>query len=514
MTEVEQGESRDVMQEDESAINIQPVDIHAAHSETVGEVIHKTVESVGTPARDSIFLENVGRPESQVPSLLLRPRSSILYDGRQSIEKPTDPKQDNLQTKAFKSILLFVTSFIFGLVLEKSRVFAPEVIQGQMFLHNWRLVKFFLMAIGLNQVVLGLLMMYPTDVKSFIGRFAARVQHLRTFRGTKSMRYDDTMVYKSHQGPIPIIIGGLLVGAGMAIGGLCPGTIYVQAGAGLKSGGIALAGGLLGALVFVLCQRLFINMRFWTMGQTWFVNNYAFKSFGVISVPSGITCICLAVTIHFLTTQHSEFDYFYDMGDKLTKGKSLLRQVAWDPILAGVFASVMVLLPNIIFMSRPYGMSTTYPAILTPFFAFKPILSNLFPERPSDIADFHFPSFEWGNQMLNVLGMFLGGLLSSVAAGNHGEMMDYLNYMNNPKRDPTPLLLFHTSMAVRVIQPLLAGFLVVFGSRMAGGCPTGHGLTGITLLKSTSILLGVPSMFIGGVITGIVMKAALTQSVF
>jgi uncharacterized membrane protein YedE/YeeE len=46
------------------------------------------------------------------------------------------------------------------------------------------------------------------------------------------------------------IIGGLLLGAGMAISGSCPGTVLAQSGAGLKTGFYGLGGAVLGGIVY------------------------------------------------------------------------------------------------------------------------------------------------------------------------------------------------------------------------------------------------------------------------
>lgn len=53
-----------------------------------------------------------------------------------------------------------------------------------------------------------------------------------------------------------VAIGGLIFGAGFAIGGYCPGTCVVGIGEGRRDGWVALLGGVVGALVFTLVYRL------------------------------------------------------------------------------------------------------------------------------------------------------------------------------------------------------------------------------------------------------------------
>ena len=50
------------------------------------------------------------------------------------------------------------------------------------------------------------------------------------------------------------IIGGLLLGAGIALAGACPGTVAAQVGVGYKDAWFTLAGGLVGAVAFTYLE--------------------------------------------------------------------------------------------------------------------------------------------------------------------------------------------------------------------------------------------------------------------
>lgn len=52
-----------------------------------------------------------------------------------------------------------------------------------------------------------------------------------------------------------VALGGLIFGAGFAIGGFCPGTCVVGLAEGRRDGGVALLGGIVGALAFTLVYR-------------------------------------------------------------------------------------------------------------------------------------------------------------------------------------------------------------------------------------------------------------------
>ena len=65
-------------------------------------------------------------------------------------------------------------------------------------------------------------------------------------------------------------------------------------------------------------------------------------------------------------------------------------------------------------------------------------------------------------------------------------------------------------------SPLLAfigGFILIFGSRLGGGCTSGHGLSGCAMLMVQS-WIAVPAMFMGGIITAVVLQISSNGSFF
>jgi uncharacterized membrane protein YedE/YeeE len=113
------------------------------------------------------------------------------------------------------------TGVVFGFALEKSRVFEPGVIVGQMQLRNYLMLKVFLAAVITGLIVLAVLN----------GAFGVKLS-LKPLL----LRAD--------------IIGGLILGAGIALAGACPGTTLAQIGAGYRDALFVLAGGIAGALTY------------------------------------------------------------------------------------------------------------------------------------------------------------------------------------------------------------------------------------------------------------------------
>lgn len=113
------------------------------------------------------------------------------------------------------------TGIVFGLALEKSRVFEPGVIIGQMQLRNFLMLKVFLASVITGLVVLAVMN----------GLFGVKL----------SLK---PLLYKAD------IIGGLILGAGITLAGACPGTTLAQIGAGYRDAFFTLLGGLAGALAY------------------------------------------------------------------------------------------------------------------------------------------------------------------------------------------------------------------------------------------------------------------------
>lgn len=114
---------------------------------------------------------------------------------------------------------------VFGFALEKSRVFEPGIIVGQMQLRNFIMLKVFLTAVATGAVVLAVLNGFGyVKLQPKAALYAAD------------------------------IVGGLILGAGITLAGACPGTTLAQIGAGYRDALFTLLGGLAGAVAFSYAQ--------------------------------------------------------------------------------------------------------------------------------------------------------------------------------------------------------------------------------------------------------------------
>ncbi|RYP54310.1 hypothetical protein DL768_000884 [Monosporascus sp. mg162] len=122
----------------------------------------------------------------------------------------------------------FITGAAFGAALRASGVYEPAVILSQLNATDWHMVETFLTASGTSAVVVALSQLFS---------------HL----SQKPRDYSSVGLFASYDGNV---LGGLLMGAGMALSGSCPGTIFVQLGAGIPSGFYTIAGCVLGGVVW------------------------------------------------------------------------------------------------------------------------------------------------------------------------------------------------------------------------------------------------------------------------
>jgi len=71
---------------------------------------------------------------------------------------------------------------------------------------------------------------------------------------------------------------------------------------------------------------------------------------------------------------------------------------------------------------------------------------------------------------------------------------------------PEILESFSPERSISLPAALVGGFSLIFGARLAGGCTSGHGLSGMASMGISSFI-SVPCMFAGGILTAILTRA-------
>jgi len=165
-----------------------------------------------------------------------------------------------------------------------------------------------------------------------------------------------------------------------------------------------------------------------------------------------------------------------------------LRKRAWSPYVAGALIGVLSWFAFA--TAKPLGVSTTFVrgvGLAEQALAPDHVAANAYFEKTGLAVD-------W--QMLLVVGILLGAWVSSRLSGDrHVERVPAMWSRR-----------FGPSVGKRYLAAFLGGVLVLFGARLAGGCTSGHGLSGaLQLALSGWVFLA--AVFVAGVATALSLFA-------
>jgi len=255
-----------------------------------------------------------------------------------------------------------------------------------------------------------------------------------------------------------IVLGGLIFGSGMAILGYCPGTLAISFGEGSVDALIGIIGGLLGGWVFTLLLPTISGILGPDLGKI-SLSSLAGSSvlFYILTIIIGGVFIWSAFWLH---------------------KKDKVKDMKW--LYSGIGLAVLELLVFLSYTTnRPIGASTTYP-----------YLADLL---TGTTQNNYFEKIQTpGNwELIFLTGSFLAGLIVSLVKKEFKITLIYDRWKNY-KGD---------SNSQRIVWSFVGGFILIFGARMAGGCTSGHILSGGMQLAVSSLVFGA-FVFIGLLVTG------------
>ncbi|HHI96382.1 MAG TPA: YeeE/YedE family protein [Thermodesulfatator atlanticus] len=159
----------------------------------------------------------------------------------------------------------------------------------------------------------------------------------------------------------------------------------------------------------------------------------------------------------------------------------------WSPYLGGFLTGILLIVSVVVtqkFLGKPHylGTSTAYVRVAG-------LLEKAVNQGSEALSYYqkYQPRVDW-KVALVFFGVPLGAFLAAV---KNGEFYAHLI----PARWKES---FGPRPALRAFTAFLGGFLIVYGARLAGGCPSGHGLSGMSQL-SLSGFITVAGFFIGGI---------------
>lgn len=172
-----------------------------------------------------------------------------------------------------------------------------------------------------------------------------------------------------------------------------------------------------------------------------------------------------------------------------------LRSASWSPYLAGALLGLLATL-SVVFstalLDKPkyLGASTTFVR------AAGLVEQNVAADHVEQNAYFAKTKVKIDWQMMLVVGIFLGALVSARIGGT----------ASLEKVPPIWKERFGNSSMTRGVGAFIGGAILLFGARLAGGCPSGHGLSG-NMQLAVSGLLALIFFMISGIVTARLLYA-------
>jgi uncharacterized membrane protein YedE/YeeE len=168
---------------------------------------------------------------------------------------------------------------------------------------------------------------------------------------------------------------------------------------------------------------------------------------------------------------------------------STLTQKAWSPYAAGILIGLLQI-PAFLLIKTALGASSSYVTVVGHLAGFvDPAVAQI------DYVAKHLAGAKNWWQVALVVGVALGAAASSWLSGTRRPAMSYVWSRG----------LGITTLSGRLPLAFVAGFIMLFGARVADGCTSGHGLSGIAQLAIGSFI-AVAAMFAGGIATATLLR--------
>jgi len=169
-------------------------------------------------------------------------------------------------------------------------------------------------------------------------------------------------------------------------------------------------------------------------------------------------------------------------------GKNPLTQARWSPYAVGIGLGLLSWLA-FAFANAPIGVTTSYSAMAgacaMPFVGEDAVMNNAYWAKTA-------PKIDYG--MLFLVGTALGGAASALLSRTW--RVEVVPQVWRDRFGPAP--------AGRLLAAFVGGVLAMYGARMAGGCTSGHGISG-GLQMAVSSWVFFMTMFAVGVGTAFLM---------
>lgn len=166
-----------------------------------------------------------------------------------------------------------------------------------------------------------------------------------------------------------------------------------------------------------------------------------------------------------------------------------VRARSWSPYVAGAIIGLLQI-PTFLVMETALGASSSYVTAGA-------YLASIVDPSVASIKYFasHMSGAKNWWQVAVDAGIAIGAFISMTLSGTHRQAI-------SPVRQRA---MNETPLSARAPIAIVGGFIMLFGARIAGGCTSGHGISGSAQLSAGSTL-AVAAMFAGGIATAFLFR--------
>jgi uncharacterized membrane protein YedE/YeeE len=168
---------------------------------------------------------------------------------------------------------------------------------------------------------------------------------------------------------------------------------------------------------------------------------------------------------------------------------SFITEKAWSPYVAGAVIGLLQI-PTFLLMDTALGASSSFVTVGAHLASFV---------DPGVAKVKYLASHMWGAknwwQVAVVVGIAIGAFLSMRLSGARRQAVS----------PAWGRAMGTQSLAARAPIAFLGGFVMLIGARIAGGCTSGHGISGIAQLSAGSTL-AMAAMFAGGIAAALALR--------
>jgi uncharacterized protein len=164
-----------------------------------------------------------------------------------------------------------------------------------------------------------------------------------------------------------------------------------------------------------------------------------------------------------------------------------LTAARWSPYIAGAGIGILSCLA-LVLADRPLGCSTA-------FVKARGLIGRAVRREKTDQMEYYqdiVPQVDWA--FMIIPGIIIGAFVSSLLSGTFHIVW-------------VPALwgsVFGNNAIIRLVAALIGGILLGLGARWAGGCTSGHGISG-SLQLSLASMVTAGCFFAGGIVTAMLL---------